>query len=321
MRNTWRVMVSGGGLLVLMLTTLQCANHPPAPTPISHPQSVRLLCVGNSLTRNATRHLAPIMQSAGVNYTGYVAYIGASSLAQHWQHVAAYEANPRDIAGRPYYHPSTGDRIGLREALEMQPWDVVTIQQYSWISHDVTTYRPYARQLCDYIRRYAPQAEILLHQTWAYRVDDPRFADGQFTADLMDQQLTAAYRTVAGELGIRLLPVGDAFSRAAHHPVWTYVPDPDFRPEELVYPRLPAQPHSLHVGWQWVKTAQGKQELTMDGHHANVAGEYLGGCVFFEVLTGQSVIGNRYLPERLAADDARFLQSLAHQTVAARTAR
>ena len=31
----------------------------------------------------------------------------------------------------------------------------------------------------------------------------------------------------------------------------------------------------------------------MDGHHANTAGEYLGACVFFEVLFGKASSGTR----------------------------
>jgi hypothetical protein len=52
----------------------------------------------------------------------------------------------------------------------------VTIQQRSISSHDVTTYRPYAANLRDYVKKHAPNAELLLHETWAYRVDDPRFS-------------------------------------------------------------------------------------------------------------------------------------------------
>lgn len=55
----------------------------------------------------------------------------------------------------------------------------------------------------------------------------------------------------------------------------------------------------------------------MDGHHANNTGEYLGGCVFYEVLTGQSVVGNTFQPEWLTPEDTRLLQTIAHQAVEA----
>ena len=72
-------------------------------------------------------------------------------------------------------HQKQGNRKSLRELLQSGTWDFVTIQQYSFISNDVSTYRPYARNLHDYIRKNAPGAEVVMHQTWEYRVDDPRF--------------------------------------------------------------------------------------------------------------------------------------------------
>ena len=56
----------------------------------------------------------------------------------------------------------------------------------------------------------------------------------------------------------------------------------------------------------------------MDGHHANLAGEYLGACVWYEVLFGDSSVGNAFLPEGLEAGYARFLQETAHRAVQAR---
>ena len=40
----------------------------------------------------------------------------------------------------------------------------------------------------------------------------------------MYQGLTAAYRTIAAELGTRLIPVGDAFHRSDTDPTWGYRP-------------------------------------------------------------------------------------------------
>ena len=56
-----------------------------------------------------------------------------------------------------------------------------------------------------------------------------------------------------------------------------------------------------------VETKDGKTTLGKDGHHANLAGEYLGACVWYEVLFGESVVGNKYVPPGL--DPARVLPS------------
>ena len=54
-----------------------------------------------------------------------------------------------------------------------------------------------------------------------------------------------------------------------------------------------------------------KKAIGIDGHHANVAGEYLGACVFYEFLYGDSVVGNPFVPKGLDANFARFLQETA----------
>ena len=53
----------------------------------------------------------------------------------------------------------------------------------------------------------------------------------------------------------------------------------------------------------------------MDGHHANAAGEYLGACVFYEVLFGDCAVGNTFVPSNLDPAYAKFLQESAHQAV------
>ncbi|HSH93779.1 MAG TPA: DUF4886 domain-containing protein, partial [Roseimicrobium sp.] len=208
-----------------------------------------------------------------------------------------------------------------KQELLSDKWDFVTIQQASIKSHDLSTYQPFANQLRDYVKQHAPQAELMIHQTWEYRVDDPRFSvknpkEGEpKTQDEMYQMLTASYKAVAKELGIRRIPVGDAFHLANNDTKWAFKPDTTFNPKTATEPSLPDQTHSLNVGWQWKKAKDGKVTLGMDGHHANVAGEYLGACVFFEILYGESAVGNSYIPKGLSDEDVKYLQETAHKAV------
>jgi hypothetical protein len=283
--------------------------EPPAKT-------IRLLTVGNSFSRNATRYLEDLAQAGGHQLIHRPIIVGGASLQLHAEKAQQHEQDADDPTGL------YADGRSLKQQLQAEPWDYVTIQQASIRSHNVDTYRPYAQQLFDMIRKHAPQAEVLMHQTWAYRCDDPRFAvespePGEpATQEAMYQGLSHAYRTTATELGVRIIPVGDAFYRADTDPRWGYQPDKQFDFRTAQTPALPDQTHSLHVGWRWVKRSDGTSTLGMDGHHANQAGEYLGGCVFYELLTETSVVGNPFVPEGLDPDYARFLQQVAHETVA-----
>jgi hypothetical protein len=234
------------------------------------------------------------------------------SLEQHWKSVQGSEKTPENRAARAYEKPT-------REYLAQQRWDFITIQQYSWLSHDINTYRPFAQDLVTYIKERAPQAEVLVHQTWEYRRDDPRFTEA-FTQQQMHDQLTNAYRTIAKELGLRILPVGDAFRLVDTDPERGYVPDPAFDPKTAVEPARPDQSRSLHIGYHWAKNADtGVSSLRFDGHHANRRGCYLGACVWLEVLFGETAVGNSYVPEGMTAEDARFLQEVAHRAVTGMT--
>lgn len=279
-----------------------------------HEKHVRILTVGNSFTQNATRYLAALVEAAGHRLTHQMLSIGGSPLELHAGKALAFELSPGD-ANAKYSNGKS-----LQEVLLMQPWDFVTIQQASIKSHDISTYRPYAEQLAEIIHRHALQAQLLVHQTWAYRQDDKRFTDLDPKAgEPVNQQamydgICQAYSTTTAELNARRIPVGDAFWLADHHEKFGFQLPTPFNPQELEYPQLPDQQYSLHVGYRWGQR-EGARELQMDGHHASLAGQYLGACVWFECLYGESVIGNGYIPNSLDPEYATFLQQVAHQAV------
>jgi hypothetical protein len=310
-------------LLPALLALLALVAFGPAAEPVAVPagKTVKLLTIGNSFSANATHYLGDLANAGGVKLIHRPLVIGGAAFDIHWARVEKAEADPKDKAGQ-----YTSGR-NLQQELQAEKWDYITIQQSSIKSHDLSTYEPYARQLRDYVKKYAPGAQLLIHETWPYRVDDPRFSPKEpkpgepKTQGEMYEGLRNAYRTTAKELGLRLLPVGDAFNLANTDPAWGYKAPAAAKPSDYKYPELPPQTHSLNKGYAWKADATGTQKLGMDGHHANTAGEYLGGCVWFEVLFGQSVVGNRYRPPELSAEDAAYLQKIAHRAVEEEQAR
>ncbi|MDR3710989.1 MAG: DUF4886 domain-containing protein [Capsulimonadaceae bacterium] len=304
--------------LLAMLLAIFCAviASSTASAADESPKTIRLLTIGNSFADNAAHYMSDVAAAAGYKLVLYRANIGGCSMERHWKHVQAHEANPADPAGVPFTNPQTGKKeFGLKEALQSAPWDYVTIQQYSALSDKIDTYRPYASELCDYIKKYAPTAEVLVYETWAYRSDDPKFKSGNSAED-MYRIISTNYRTIASELHLRVIPVGDAFHLASITPGYQFTPDALFDFKAAVPPALPDQTHSLNVGWTWRKDPKTNGEkLQFDGHHANQAGEYLASLVFVERLTGVSSIGNTFVPAGLPAEDATLLQQFAHKAV------
>jgi len=314
--NRKQVMKTQVAALVVILLligdgSIVSAQYQTTFTPL---KTVRLLTVGNSFSGNATRYLDDLAAAAGYELIHHQASIGGGTMAQHWEKAQRHEQDPADPLGL------YDSKRSLKQELLAERWDFVTIQQESMQSHDVSTYRPKAGYLRDYIKRYAPQARLLVHQTWTYRCDDPRFANKSerpgepADQEAMYQGLTRAYKTIAAELGTQIIPVGDAFHLADTDPKWGYRPDTAFDFSNARRPALPDQTHSLHVGWRWHEE-NGKTVLAMDGHHAGLAGEYLAACVFYEMLFRESVVGNTFLPPILTLKDIRFLQETADRAV------
>ncbi|MDF1737957.1 MAG: DUF4886 domain-containing protein [Verrucomicrobiales bacterium] len=280
-------------------------------------EEVSVLTVGNSFADNALNFLPALAEAADRKLIAVRANLGGCTFERHWKHVAAFEADPTSKAGSPYANGTKS----LDELLKSRKWNYVTIQQVSFKSHDLATYQPYADNLYRYIKERAPDAEILVHQIWAYRVDDPRFVPANegkepHTHKEMYEQVRTAYHAFADKWDLDILPSGDAMFAADTDPVWGYKPDTEFDFKNAKKPELPNQDHSLHRGWTWM-TKDEKSFLRIDGHHAGRAGEYLIGCVWFEKLFGESVVGNSFVPHDIAPDYAAFLQETAHEAVAA----
>lgn len=273
-------------------------------------KTVRLLTVGNSFSHNASHYLGDLAEAGGDTLILHEDNVGGASMELHWSKAQAFEKDPKDKLGRY----SNGK--SLKEELASDHWDFVTIQQASILSHDLANYRPFAKLLSDYIKSAAPGATLLLHETWEYRVDDVRFSTAEpkpgepKTQDEMYAGIANAYSTIAKELNVRLIPVGDAFHLANRDPQWGFKPPATVFDAKHAKPgELPDQTHSLNVGYNW------KTKLAMDGHHASMAGEYLGACVWYEVMFSKSVENNTFVPKGLDTEYAKFLRGIAHRVV------
>lgn len=300
--------------LVIALSTLMAGPTRAQEAPKTGAKTVRLMCVGNSFSNNATQYLGDLVKAAGHTLTYQPMAIGGASFTTHWTRIEKNEADPKDPLG-------LYGKKSLREELAAQPWDIITIQQASIRSHDPATYQPDAGKLFAYIKKHSPKSEIVIHQTWAYRVDDPRFNKKETPKGEpanqreMYEGLTKTYDAIAAELKVRVIPVGDAFYLADTDPKWGYQPDKKFDFAKAAKPTLPDQTHSLHVGWSWKTGKDSKESLGIDGHHASPAGQYLAACVWLEFLYGESPVGNKFIPAKMDPEYAKFLQETAHKAI------
>ncbi len=272
---------------------------------VAEARTVRLFAVGNSFSQNATAYLPDLAKAGGHELIFATAQTGGCSFERHWKAVEADLASPDAPAGKIYGGKS------LREIIGKGTWDIVTIQQYSMMSSDIATYRPYARKLRDHLKTLAPKAEVVVHQTWAYRTDAARF--GQTSSDQRDMwtKSRAAYREIAKELGARVIPSGDAFWRIDSDSRWAYKPDTTFDFKNPTYPALPDQARSLHVGYRWDE----QKKFVQDANHASAAGRYLAASVWYGFLFGESPEKLTFVPAEVPAEFAAQLRTVAWKVV------
>ncbi len=133
---------------------------------------MKILSIGNSFSQNAHTYIHEISMASGHELHNVNLYIGGCSLERHYNNMLSdapeYELQ---IHGSPCVR-----MIGLSEALTMEDWDIVTLQQASHFSGQPQTYIPYICALADYVHEKAPNAKLYFHETWAYETDAPHGA-------------------------------------------------------------------------------------------------------------------------------------------------
>lgn len=280
-------------------------------------KTVKLITVGNSFSGNACKYLEDIVKDGGHKIILGRANIGGCSLERHSKHSALHDADPEDPKGKPFviYRGKGKEKASLKDLLESDNWDYVTIQQVSMKSFDPGTFEPFGKNLYDYIKKYAPNSEVLIHQTWAYRADDELFDKPDLDQSVMYQRLTENYQKLSTDCGgLRILPCGAAFQTARDSDKWN-LKIGEFDPKAAQHPALPDTKQSLNVGWKWQKGRDGKFRPNNDGHHAGPNGEYLAGLIWYGVLFGEDPREIKFVPEKVDPADAALLREFAWQTL------
>jgi hypothetical protein len=214
---------------------------------------MKILAIGNSFSTDATAYLEQIAASAGEDLMVRNCFIGGCSLQTHDENSKKTDAL--------YEYQKDGEMIrmiSLQEALRMEVWDAVTLQQASHYSGMVKTYQPYLGQLIRFVSQLAPQARIVFHETWAYEIDSPHpnFCWYGFDQIRMHDEIKKAVSSMAKKYHLPVIPTGD-----------------------IVQKMRQTRPFDLK---------NGGLSLNRDGFHLSFDyGRYLAGLVWFSFFTGK----------------------------------
>ena len=296
-------------LLTLTALALAALLHAQAridnyPLP-QHPDTLRILAVGNSFSDDGTEYLPGLLEAAGIhNVIVARLYIGGCTLERHCKEYAEGTANYIYYKSAKNQWVTVSRNATLLDGLKDEPWDIITIQQASDDSGIYSTYSEGIPKLVSIIRKEAPnpRATIVWHMTWAYASNSDHRAFPRYGSD--QQNMYEAIKTCVVRMQAQfdipvVIPSGEAVQLARG----TRLNNHD---------KVPATSKVY--------------ELTRDGYHlTRQHGRYIAACTWFETLIkpvlGKSVLGNGYqlldTEYSIPAKDARLCQKCAVKAVKA----
>ncbi len=270
------------------------------------PESLKVLMIGNSFSISVTHHMPQVAKSMGLELDLASLYIGGCSLERHWSN---FERCTKEPDFKPYSFSRHVDGVenetgnaNMVETLKSQKWDVVTVQQASHFSWQPDTYRPFGEDLVKKcIKSLAPQAEVVVQETWSYTPWDGRLSNWKIDQHKMYHELHRAYYDFAAHHGLRVIPMGTAV--------------------QLWRERLPVKYTESSFGGD--VCARGKFERRADGKwihkgdvfHLNADGEYFQSLVWVAKLFDVDVTKCTYAPKGLDPKLAAKMKEVAMAAV------
>lgn len=256
--------------MCVLLAAIPFAGAFPAAQAENVPESLKILCLGNSFAVDTMEHVANIAKSLGVKEIKLgTLYIGGCSINKHYNNAindnASYEyfVNTGDGWTSTYNH-------AIRATIQSEDWDWISIQ------HGTADGSRYAEEasyvnlpnLISFIKQYAPaSARIAFNMTWVGEKGSHEELINSFANDQ-----TAYYNAIAALTRDLIVPM-DGIDRVS--PTGTAVQN--------------ARTADLGI-------------LTRDNYHLSLnLGRYIAGLTFFKALTGADISNVTWTPPNTTA--------------------
>lgn len=226
----------------------------------------KLLAIGNSFSSDATAYLHQIAASAGVENLIVNLHVNGCSLESHW-------SNIKNDA-KKYEYLINGRRTdclaSIQQMLEEHNWDVITLQQASNDSGWKDSYEPFLPNILAYLKEQAPNAKIMLHETWAYATvnNHPNYARYDCDQQTMFRRVKDTYTAMGEKYGLSLIHSGELIQKLR-------------QTEDFADPN-------------------GKYSLCRDGFHLDFTyGRYAAACMYAKDAMGVELSDANYIPSTL----------------------
>lgn len=179
---------------------------------------MNILAIGNSFSQDATRYLHQIGKCDSYDITVVNLFIGGCSLYTHFANIQ----KDAKVYSMEFNGQSTGFFVSIKEALLSREWDYVTLQQVSHKSTHYESYQPWLNELSKYVKKYAPKAKQIIHQTWAYEQNSDLLCKNQGYKRHEDMfiDICKAYKDAAKDINAEFtIPSGELFKELIKHDI------------------------------------------------------------------------------------------------------
>lgn len=290
---------------------------------LEYHQSLSVLIVGNSFSTDSLKYLREIAEADGVEINVGRLIKGGSTFEHHYT-----TRETTEKVNTLHYNGVNTGYTNLKKVLADYDWDYVAVQNWSSKEPSVqldSEWSPVGENLIAYIHENEPDAEILINKTWSFEKGYSYVTDSA-VQKMSDEHITEKSEMVANNAAlligvdkIRIVPTGDAFTAARN-----YTDSNGVRIFDTTYY---AEGHSFSsdMNRQTIEVGQGilspeEEEagyirLHRDGFHSSLLARYMLASVWYEALTGNSIIGNTFVPESDALDSGAVVMDEAGSLV------
>ena len=276
---------------------------------------MKVFFVSNSTCYYFTDELYGLLSAAGYEDVNLcLVYVSGCSLQQHhgfWKSgEGAYQFRVLNKNGLQIM-----EETSLESALRHLNWDIISFDNNarSFASGDVQTSlsnaEPYFGELYAAIKEQYPLSRYFWHEVWANEIGYS-MAFKMETKEQRSQVHNAkkgVAQIMADTYGVEIVPTGDAWEKV--------------RDLELFSTPVAGIPVDKFTLCTRVQNGQIKDDYSHDGDMGG--GQYLNACVWFEIITGESCVGNSFRPKyeflgvdcSLSEEKITILQNAAHEAV------
>ena len=265
--------------------------------------SYKVLMIGDSMCYYYLDELVQIANADGIYMLASNVYESGCDINEHWTwFLNDYTKESEMIYQFFTFTPDKGktqeNTVTMEHCLKAQDWGYISLQNdvydvygdtaKTWQGHAAKTL-PYAANWVRYLNVNFPAAKLYWHATWSRNVGHSSVPTKEEEYKRFRVQIDAS-AWVSENLGLTRIPTGDAWLLAM----------------EKGYPNLAAR----------AGVNGGVGDYIHDGDIGG--GQYLNACVWYEVLTHRSCVGNTWRPSyELIHGSYEELQRIAHETVVA----